>query len=146
MSGKSGFLLDTNVISEATRPRPDAKVMTWLASADEDRLFLSVATLAEISRGIEAAPAGRKKSQLRAWLFDELVPRFDQRILPVDAAIGVLWGAVTFRAAKAGHDIEAVDALLAATAEHHHLTLATRNVADFAALKLAVINPWDVSR
>jgi toxin FitB len=144
MSGEAGFLLDTNVISEATRPRPDANVMAWLAAADEDRLFLSVATLAAISRGIEAAPAGKKKQKLRLWLIDELIPRFGTRILPVDTAVGLLWGAATFRATKTGHEIEAVDALLAATAEHHDLTLVTRNVADFAVLKLPLFNPWHV--
>ncbi len=144
-SGGAGFLLDTNVISEATRQRPDANVMAWLAATDEDRLYLSVATLAEISRGIEAAAVGKKQRRLGAWLTDELMPRFDGRILPVDSATGLLWGGVTARANKAGHDIEAIDALLAATAERHNLTLATRNVTDFTVLKLPLLNPWDVA-
>ncbi len=144
-SGKAGFLLDTNVISEATRARPDVRVMEWLATTDEDRLHLSVATLAEISRGVDAAPAGKKQRRLRAWLTDELIPRFEGRILPVDTATGLLWGSVTARANLAGHDIEAVDALLAATAERHKLTLVTRNVLDFSVLALSLLNPWDAA-
>lgn len=141
-TGERGFLLDTNVISEATRERPDANVMTWLSAADEDHLFLSVATLAEINRGIEAMATGMKQRRLRDWLLNELIPRFDDRILPVDAPVGLLWGAILVRSKKAGHMIEAVDALIAATAERHGLTLATRNVADFTGLKLPLIDPW----
>ena len=142
ISGRSGFLLDTNVISEATRQRPDASVMAWLASADEDRLFLSVATLAEISGGVEAMATGKKQRRLREWLLNELIPRFDDRILPVDAAVGLLWGAILVRSKQAGHEIEAIDALIAATAERHDLTLVTRNVADFTALQLPLLDPW----
>lgn len=142
MSVSPMYLLDTNVISEATRPRPDANVMAWLAAADEDGLFLSVATLAELSCGVEAMATGRKQRRLRAWLLNELIPRFDTRILPVDTAVGVLWGACLARSKNAGHDIEAVDALIAATAERHTLTLVTRNVADFTGLKLPLLNPW----
>ncbi len=141
-SASGGFLLDTNVISEATRPSPDPNVMVWLAAADEDRLFLSVATLAEISRGVEAMRAGKKQRRSREWLLNELIPRFEGRILPVDAAVGLLWGATLVRSKQAGHEIEAIDALIAATAERHDLTLATRNTADFKVLKLPLFNPW----
>ena len=143
--GTAGFLLDTNVISEATRERPDANVLAWLAAAEEDRLFLSVATLAEINRGIESMATGKKQRRVRDWLLNDLIPRFDGRLLPVDAAVGLLWGAILVRSKKAGHNIEAIDALIAATAERHDLTLATRNVADFTALKLPMLNPWNVA-
>jgi toxin FitB len=142
ISGKAGFLLDTNVISEATRPSPDANVMAWLAAADEDACFISSATLAEISRGVEGMATGRKQQRLREWLLNELIPRFEDRILPVDAALGLLWGTTAARSKKAGHEIEAIDALIAATAERHDLTLVTRNTADFRVLKLPMINPW----
>jgi toxin FitB len=142
MPSEVGFLLDTNVISEVTRPRPDLRVMTWLAETDEERLFLSVATLAEISRGIAAMAAGKKQRRLQQWLLDELIPRFDVRILAVDAAIGLLWGDVVARSKKAGSEIEAIDGLIAATAERHRLTLVTRNISDFAALALPVFDPW----
>jgi toxin FitB len=142
-SSEAAFLLDTNVISEVSRPRPAARVMTWLAEADEDRIFISVATLAEINRGIELLAVGRKQRRFREWLLNDLVERFDGRVLPVDAATGLLWGQMAARAQKAGRTIEAIDALLAATAERHGLTLVTRNSKDFAALRLPLLNPWD---
>ena len=142
MPGEVGFLLDTNVISEVIRPKPDERAMAWIAAADEDRLFLSVVTLAEINRGIEALASSKKQRHLREWLFNELIPRFDRRILPVDAALALLWGAVSVRARKGGHDIEAADALIAATAERHNLTLVTRNVVDFKVLSLTLLDPW----
>lgn len=141
-SGSGGFLLDTNVISEATRLRPDANVIAWLDTTDEDRLFLSVATLAELSRGVEAMATGKKQRNLREWLLADLIPRFDDRILPVDAPTSLLWGAMLVRSQQAGRDIGAIDALLAATAERHDLTLATRNIKDFAGLELPLVNPW----
>jgi toxin FitB len=142
ISDSRGFLLDTNVISEATRLRPDANVVAWLAAANEDRLFLSVATLAELNRGIEAMAAGKKQRRLREWLLNELMPRFEDRILPVDPAVSLLWGAMSVRSKTTGRDIGAVDALLAATAERHGLTIVTRNVADFAGLKVPLLDPW----
>jgi toxin FitB len=145
MSGDAGFLIDTNVISEATRAKPDMNVLAWLATADEDRLFLSVATIAEISYGIDGMPTGAKRKRLHDWLHDELMPRFDQRILSADAPLALRWGSVVRRSKRAGHQIEAMDALIAATAEHHNLTLATRNAADFAALSLPLFDPWSRS-
>ncbi len=143
ISGDGGFLLDTNVISEASRPRPDPRVMAWLAAADEDRIYLSVATLAEISLRIERLGAGKRRRALEARLAEGLVARFEGRILPVDAELGLHWGRVAARALAAGSPIEATDALIAATAERHGLILVTRNVADFAALSLPLLNPWD---
>jgi toxin FitB len=142
ISGKAGFLLDTNVSSEAIRPLPDANVMAWLAAVAEDACFISSATLAEISCGVEGMAVGRKQQRLREWLLNELIPRFENRILPVDAALGLLWGATAARSKKAGHEIEAIDALIAATAERHDLTLVTPNTADFSVLKLPMIKSW----
>lgn len=143
ISGDAGFLLDTNVISEPSRPQPDPRVMAWLAAADEDRVFLSVATLAEINRGIERLATGKRRRRLEVWLANELVARFDGRILTVDTAVGLIWGRVAARAEQAGHQIEAIDALLAATAERHNLTLVTRNGSDFATTGVPIVNPWE---
>ena len=145
ISGDAGFLLDTNVISEPSRPQPDPRVMAWLAAADEDRIFLSVATLAEISRGITRLPAGKRRRQLEAWLVDDLPVRFDGRILGVDVEVGMAWGRLVARSEFAGHRIEAIDALLAATAEQHNLTLVARNVADFATTGVPILNPWSAT-
>jgi toxin FitB len=142
ISGDAGFLIDTNVISEVTRPKPDVHVINWLAAADEERSFLSVATIAEISSGIEGMPIGAKQKRLRDWLHDELIPRFDERILPADAALAILWGSTVRRSRQGGHSIETMDALIAATAEHHNLTIVTRNIMHFSTLSLPLLNPW----
>ena len=88
------FLLDTNIVSEWTRPRPDPGVVTWLAEADEDRVFISVVTLAELRHGIERMPDGARRARLDAWLSEQMKPRFEARILPVDEATAEIWGRV----------------------------------------------------
>src|SRR5439155_10497417 len=88
------FLLDTNVVSEWTKPRPDPQVVAWLAAADEDRLLLSVITLAELRNGVASLPPGRKREQLDTWLSYELRDRFAGRLLPIDAAIADQWGSI----------------------------------------------------
>ena len=138
----AGFLLDTDVISEVGRLRPSERVMRWLAEADEDSLFLSVATIAEVQKGIEGMVAGKKQRELRSWLMDDLIVRFEGRILPVDLAVGLVWGLVVARAQKAGRRFEAIDGLLAATAERHGLTLVTRDMVDFAGAGVRLLDPW----
>ena len=96
------FLLDTNVISESVRPRPDRRVMAWLSNVDEDRVFLSVATVAEIRLGVEALPASARRRQLEAWVEHELPQRFEGRLLPIDLAISHAWGTAIARARRAG--------------------------------------------
>jgi len=138
------FLLDTNVLSEWVKPRPDAGVITWLDEADEDRLFLSVVTLAEIRRGIERLQPGRRRQRLDDWLQDELPERFEGRILPVDAAVADTWGRLVARSEAAGRAIGVMDAFIAATASAHDLTLVTRNVGDFKGSMRAILNPWSL--
>lgn len=136
------FLLDTNVVSEWVKPRPDAGVITWLDEADEDRLFLSVVTLAELRRGIERLDPGRRRKRLDEWLREELPERFEGRMLPVDAAVAESWGLLVARRETAGRAIGVMDAFIAATASAHDLTLVTRNVADFKGTLRSVLNPW----
>jgi hypothetical protein len=136
------FLLDTNVVSEWTKPRPDAGVVTWLADADEDRVFISVVTLAELRHGIERLPAGARRARLDAWLTEQLPARFEARVLPVDAGTANVWGRVMARGQGEGRPVGTMDAFIAATAERHDLTLVTRNVSDFDALGIRLINPW----
>ncbi|SPE44595.1 Ribonuclease VapC [Candidatus Sulfotelmatobacter sp. SbA7] len=135
------FLLDTNAVSEWVKPRPNPGLIGWTESADEDRIFLSVVSLAELRYGVERMAAGRRRSRLEQWLQHELPLRFEGRILPVDANVAEAWGRTVSRSEAAGRPIGAMDALLAATAETHQLTLVTRNVSDFPLLK-AVLNPW----
>ena len=86
------FLLDTNVVSEWTKPRPDTGVVTWLAEVDEDRVFISIVTLAELRYGIERMPAGARRDRLDEWLSQQVPSRFETRVLPVDPQTANSWG------------------------------------------------------
>jgi predicted nucleic acid-binding protein len=136
------FLLDSNVVSEWVKSRPDRSVVAWLAAVDEDQVFISVVTLAELRYGIERMTAGSRRNRLAQWLQDELPPRFDGRILSIDHIVADVWGKVVARSEAAGRPIGAMDAFIAATAEAHGLILVTRNVSDFEASIKAIINPW----
>ena len=136
------YLLDTNVVSEWTKPRPHAGVTAWLADADEDRVFLSVVTLAELRHGVERMPQGARRSRLDAWLSESLSVRFEGRLLPITVETADWWGRVAARAQASGRSIAAMDAWLAATCEQHGLTLVTRDTADFASSGVPTFNPW----
>ena len=137
------ILLDTCVISELVKPRPDENVVRWVDSVDERRLFLSVLTIGELEKGITKLPESPRKTELRAWLEHDLMERFAGRILPVDAAVAVTWGRIQGEAERAGLKLPVIDSLLAASAEVHRFILATRNVVDFDRCGASVLNPWD---
>src|ERR1035437_6427698 len=134
-------LVDATALSEGVKPRPNPGLIGWMEAADEDRMFLSVVSLAELHYGVELMAAGGRRSRLEQWLQHELPLRFEKRILPVDTNVAQAWGRTVSRSEAAGRPMGAMDALLAATAETHRLTLVTRNVSDFPLLK-AVLNPW----
>ena len=136
------FLLDTMVVSEWVRPRPDRGVVAWLAAADEDRIFMSVVSLAELRYGIERMAAGNRRKRLDEWLRDELPLRFEGRLLSIDGVVADAWGKVVARSEAAGRRISAMDAWIAATAEVHGMTLVTRNTSDFQGSLNLIINPW----
>lgn len=135
------FLLDTNAVSEWVKPRPNPGLIGWMDSADEDRVFLSVISLAEVRYGIERMSGGARRNRLERWLRDELPLRFEGRVLPIDSRVAEAWGRTVSRSEALGRPMDAMDAFLAATAEVHRLTLVTRNVSDFPTLK-SVVNPW----
>jgi hypothetical protein len=135
------FLLDTNAVSEWVKPRPNPGLIRWMESADEDRVYLSVISLAELRYGVERMPAGARRSRLEQWLRDELPIRFEARILSIDQSVAEAWGKTVSRSEVLGRPTGAMDAILSATAEIHRLTLVTRNVSDFPMLK-AIVNPW----
>jgi len=136
------FLLDTNVISEWVRPQPDRNVIAWTAELDEDRAFISVISFAEIRRGIEMLPNGRRRERLAAWLTEDLSTRFEQRILDIDLRVADTWGTLMARGQKIGLTLGSMDAFIAATARAHGLTLVTRNIKDFRRLGLSLLDPW----
>ena len=136
------YLLDTNVVSEWIKSRPNPGVIEWLSQVDEDEVFLSVVTFAELRHGIERLPAGRRRRQLDEWLRGELALRFEGRVVLIDGAIADEWGRLVARQEARGRPIAAMDGLVAATAQVHALTLVTRNATDFQASGKSVLNPW----
>jgi predicted nucleic acid-binding protein len=137
------FLLDTTVVSEWVKSRPNRGVVAWLAEVDEDRVFMSVVTLAELRYGIERMATGSRRKRLDEWLRDELPLRFEGRVLSIDPIVADGWGKVVARSEAAGRPIGAMDALIAATAEAHGMTLVTRNTSDFEVSLKLIMNPWD---
>jgi predicted nucleic acid-binding protein len=137
-----GFLLDTNVPSEMTRPFPQRSVIQWLEDADDDRLYLSVITLGEVSKGIATLPESRRRSQLQKWLTETLRPWFQGRILPVDESIAERWGLIAGERKLSGRPLKVEDGLIAATALEHDLTVVTRNIKDFKSLGVDIFDPW----
>jgi predicted nucleic acid-binding protein len=133
------YLLDTNIVFEAVRPNPNKAVIAWLDRLPGEALFVSVLTLGEIRRGIEALADRRRREKLRLWLEHELPAWFEGRVLPVDLAVADRWGRLL---AEVGRPVPTIDSLLAATALHHELRLVTRNANDFDYPGLQVINPF----
>jgi len=138
----SGYLLDTNCISELVRIKPEPCVMSWMQAVDETLLYLSVLTLGEILKGLAGRPQGKRRTHLETWLVIELRARFAGRILPIDVPVADRWGVLAATAKREGKTLSTIDALLAATALQHNLTLVSRNVSDFADTRVQVLNPW----
>ena len=138
----SGFLLDTNIISELVKPRPEANVTAWIEDTDESLLYLSVLTFGEIRRGIAALPQSRRRATLEAWLDKHLRTRFEGRILNIDLEVADRWGLLTAAARNGGIVLPVIDGLLAATALKHNLTLVTRDTGQIPTMGVAVFNPW----
>lgn len=138
----SGYLLDTNCISEVVRAHPEPRVLSWLEATDERLLYLSVLTLGEIRKGVAGLPQSKRRRRLESWLELELQARFSGRVLPIDAAIADRWGILTVEAKQKGLGIATIDGLLAATALHFNLTLVSRNVNDFASTPVLLLDPW----
>lgn len=139
----SGFLLDTNCVSELVRVRPEPRVMAWMDAADEGLLYLSVLTLGEIRKGLAALAQGRRRTHLETWLEVDLRARFSGRVLPIDEQVADRWGLLAAQAKRKGIALPIVDGLLAATALHYNLTVVSRNSSDFTSAQVPVVNPWE---
>ncbi len=136
------FLVDTNVVSEWVKPRPNEGVVAWMDEVDEDRVFISVVSLAELRHGVERMPSGARRRRLDEWLKEELPMRFEGRVLLIDRAVAEAWGRIVARCETAGRPISTMDGFIAATAEAHRLVLVTRNVSDFESSVKEIVNPW----
>jgi Predicted nucleic acid-binding protein, contains PIN domain len=135
----AGFLLDTNVISELRRKRPEPRVLQWFERVDDQQLYLSVLTIGEIRRGIARLTDPLQQSQLTVWLEGTLFPWLGSHLLPVNLAVAERWGHLC---GAAGRPLPAIDSLLAATALDRGLTLVTRNLSDFDLPGIRILNPW----
>jgi toxin FitB len=138
----SGFLLDTNVVSELVKPKPDVNVIHWMQATDETLLFLSVLTLGEIRKGITSLPHAARRVKLGAWLDMDLTLRFSRRILPIDQAVADRWGRLAGSPAVRKSPLPVIDGLLAATALEHNLTFVTRDAERLTATGTPFFDPW----
>jgi toxin FitB len=138
----TGWLLDTNILSELRRPKSGPKVLAFIASQPLDLLFVSAVTLAEIRFGIELAPDVSRRAALNTWLAHTVRPMFAQRVLPVSEDVMFTWRLLVEDGRKAGHIFSQPDLIIAATALHHGLTLVSRDTGDFQKARVALLNPW----
>ena len=138
----SGWLLDTNVLSELRRPRPNARVRAFVAAQSLDDLYASSVTFAEIRFGIEAVGNLGHRADLRDWLTHRLRPMFDQRVLEVSEDVMFKWRLLVEEGRKAGHTFSQPDLIIAATALNHGLTVVTRDTGDYKLARVPLLNPW----
>jgi predicted nucleic acid-binding protein len=139
-----GYLVDTNIPSELTREKPDARVAAFLRSTDKNSMYLSVMTIGEICKGIATLPVSQRRTALQNWFDVDVRSWFAGRILPVTEVVAERWGHLAATAKQHGLTLAVVDGVIAATALHHDLTLVTRNVKDFAGLGIHISNPWEI--
>jgi len=138
----SGWLLDTNVVSELRKPRPEPKVVGFIARQTLYSLFVSEVTLAEIRFGIERAPDLARRAELNDWLTHKLRPMFERRVLPITEDVILKWRLLVEDGRKAGHTFTQPDLFIAATALRHGLTVVTRDADDYKLARVSVFNPW----
>ena len=137
----SGWLLDTNVISELRRPRPSARVRSFIAGQRLEDLFVSTVTFAEIRYGIESASDPIRRAELNDWLLHRVRPMFDQRVLEVSEDVMFKWRLLVEEGRKAGHTFSQPDLIIAATALQHGLTVVTRDTGDYKLARVPLLNP-----
>jgi toxin FitB len=138
----TGWLLDTNILSELRRPRPNPKVVDFVASQPLDLLYVSIVTFAEIRFGIERVADATRRAELNDWLTHKVRPMFEQRALPVSEDVMFKWRLLVEDGRKAGHTYSQPDLIIAATALHHGLTVVSRDTSDFNKARIPVHNPW----
>jgi len=138
----TGWLLDTNVLSELRGAKPEPNVVSFVAAQALDLLYVSTVTFAEIRFGIEIIADATRRAELGDWLTHKFRPMFEQRVLPVSEDVILKWRLLVEDGRKAGHTFSQPDLFIAATALHHGLTVVTRDAADFERARAPVLNPW----
>ena len=138
----TGWLLDTNILSELRRPKPSTKVVSFVASKPLDALFVSIVTFAEIRFGIEGVADPTRRAELNDWLAHKVRPMFEERVLAISEDIMFKWRLLVEDGRKAGHTFSQPDLIIAATALHHGLTVVSRDVSDYERARAPVFNPW----
>ncbi|MBS77775.1 type II toxin-antitoxin system VapC family toxin [Variovorax sp.] len=138
----SGFLLDTNVLSELRRPRPEPRVVAFVAAQPLESLFVSTVTFAEIRFGIELVADIHKRARLNDWLQLQLRPLFGYRVLPVSEDVMFKWRLMVEQGRKAGRTFSQPDLIIAATAAQHGLAVVSRDAAGYAGTGVALVDPW----
>jgi predicted nucleic acid-binding protein len=136
------WLLDTNVISELRRPKAEPKVVAFVRGQPLEALYISVITLAEIRFGIELLPDAARRSELNNWLAHKVRPMFEQRVLAVSEDVMFKWRLLVEEGRKAGHTFSQPDLIIAATAQHHGLTIVSRDTKEYDVARIDVFNPW----
>ena len=138
----TGWLLDTNILSELRRPRPEPKVLAFIAAHPLDHLYVSAVTFAEIRFGIELVADANKRAELADWLAHKVRPMFEERVLPVSEDVMFKWRLLVEEGRKAGHTFSQPDLIIAATALCHGLTILSRDTSDYERARAPVVDPW----
>jgi predicted nucleic acid-binding protein len=136
------WLLDTNVLSELRRPRPEPKVVAFVSAQPLDQLYISAVTLAEIRFGIEFVADPNRRVALNDWLTQRVRPMFEGRVLPITEDIMLRWRLLVEEGRRTGYTFSQPDLIIAATAIHHGLTVVTRDRKDYDKAGVPVLDPW----
>jgi predicted nucleic acid-binding protein len=136
------YLLDTCVISEVIKSKPNSKVIQWLKDQEESNLYLSVLTFGEIEKGIEKSASEERKTKLKLWVEEDLKQRFENRILPIDLHTASKWGEIQGKSESIGRPLPAIDGLIAITGLVNNCVVVTRNTSDMEQSSAELFNPW----
>ena len=137
-----GWLLDTNILSELRRPKPEPKVLAFIAARALDSLYVSTVTFAEIRFGIEIVHDATRRAELHDWLMHKVRPMFEQRVLPITEDVMFKWRLLLEDGRKAGHTFSQPDLIIAATGLRNGLTIVSRDTTDYEMASAPVMNPW----
>jgi toxin FitB len=138
----NGWLLDTNILSELRRPKPEPKVLAFIAAQPLELLHVSAVSFAEIRFGIERLVDPSRRAELNNWLTHEVRPMFEQRVLEITEDVMFKWRLLVEEGRKAGHTFSQPDLIIAATALQLGLTVVSRDVSDYRRARTPVLNPW----